>query len=583
MPSRELPLEQTPDLPDFAVKVDGTALERVQRDDVLRIDVHEEVGKLARATLLVRNWDDEKNEVRHSDADTFRPGREIEVQVGYNGELTTVFSGIVVELAADFVSNRQPVLEVVCRCKGALLAGARRSRIVEEGKDGDLVSTVAGDYALTADAADGAEHPFLVQASRVDWDFLAERAAALGLALYVRGDSLVFKPPQVTADPMVTLTWNANLLELRLHEDLEARTAQTTAAAWDPEALEAADAEATAGEAALPAGARPGVEAALGDAGWAKREDRLAHPGPLGPDELSKRAHARVDRNALREFHGAGRSVGLPQLRIDGTIEIAGVGTRFAGRHYVSAVRHTLDRHGYVTEFQLGVPPELRPACCGRAAAPGIVPGIVDDIDDPNGQGRVRVSLPWLDPDIPSVWARLAVPAAGDKRGFFWIPEVGDEVIVGFLGDPSFPVVLGCVWNGQQAPPKTLDASTNAIRSLVSRSGHELTFDDTDGAEMVLVKTKAGQTITVDDASGSETIALQDKSSNKLTLDSKGITLEAASGADVSIKASSGKVSIDCLQLEAKASSTAKLEASATLDIQASATLGLKGALVNIN
>ncbi|HEY6052935.1 MAG TPA: hypothetical protein VIU86_03325, partial [Gaiellaceae bacterium] len=94
MAARELPLQQTPDLPDFAVKVDGTALERVQRDDVLRIDVHEEVGKLARATLLVRNWDDEKNEVRHSDADTFRPGRKIELQVGYNGALTTVFEGI---------------------------------------------------------------------------------------------------------------------------------------------------------------------------------------------------------------------------------------------------------------------------------------------------------------------------------------------------------------------------------------------------------------------------------------------------------------------------------------------------------
>lgn len=583
MAARELPLEQTPDLPDFAVKVDGSLLERVDRDDVLRIDVHEEVGKLVRATLLVRNWDDERNEVRHSDADTFRPGRELEVQIGYNGELATVFAGIVVELAADFVSNRQPVLQVVCRCKGALLAGGRRSRVVEEGTDGDLVSTIAGDYGLSADADDGAEHAFLVQASCVDWDFLAERAAALGLALYVRGDSLVFQPPQLAAEPALMLTWNANLLELRLHEDVRERTSETTAAAWDPEALDVVDATAGAGDAALPSGSRPAVDAALGDAGWPKREERLPFASATGPDELAKRARAAVNGNALREFHGSGRCVGLPQLRADATIQIEGVGTRFGGRHYVSAVRHTVDRHGYVTEFQLGVPPELRPAARGGAAL-GIGPGVVEDIDDPSGQGRVRVSLPWLDPDVSSIWARLVVPAGGDARGFFWIPEVGDEVIVGFVGDdPSHPVVLGSVWNGQQAPPKTLDASTNAIRSLVSRAGHELTFDDTDGAEMVLVKTKAGQTITVDDAGGSEAIALQDKAANKLTLDSKGITLEAASGSDVSLKAPSGKVQIDCLQLEAKASSTAKIEASATLDVQASATLGLKGALVNIN
>jgi Rhs element Vgr protein len=581
---RELPLPQTPDLPEFAVKLDGTALERVARDDVLRIDVHEEVGKLARATLLVRNWDDERNAVRHSDEDTYRPGRAVEIQVGHGSDVKTVFQGVVTELSGTFASNRQPTLLVSCRCKGTLLAGGRRTRLVEDGTDGDLAGAIAGDYGLSPVSEDGARQPFVLQAARTDWDTLAERARTLGFALYVRGDELVFRPPDFGAEPTATLEWNATLLELELHEDLNGRTKTATAASWSPEALEAADAEVGAGEARPPVGSRPTVGAALDDAAWPEREDRLAHPGFVADDELAAQAHAAADREALAAYHGRGRSVGLPQLRMDATIELQGVGTRFGGRHYVSAVRHTLDARGYQTEFQLGVPPALRPrpeACCDERAQVAI--GIVEDIEDPNGWGRVRIALPWLSADSPSLWARLALPAAGDKRGFFFIPEVGDEVVVGFLGgDVRYPVVLGSLWNGQDAPPKSVDAK-NDVRSLVSRAGHEVTFDDGDSAPQVLVKTAAGQTVTLDDTSGSEKVELADKGGSKVTLDSKGITLEAKSGGNVTIKASGGKVSLDCTQLEAKTTGPAKLQSSAALDIQAAATLGITGALVKIN
>jgi Rhs element Vgr protein len=582
---RELPVEN-PDLPDFAVKIDGAALERLVRDDVLRIDVHEEVGKLARASLLLRNWDDELNAVRHSDGDTFRPGAAIEISLGYGGTLETVFAGVVTELQADFVSNRQPTLLVSCRCKGALAAGGRTTRLVEDGTDGDLAAAIAGDAGLTPDTEDGATHPFLLQAARADWDFLAERARALGFALYVRGDDLVFKAPNYAAEPTVALEWNATLVEVEIHEDLNGRTNAATAASWNPESLEASEAELAAAGARPPAGGRPALGAAVDDTSWPGREDRLAHAGAVADDELAAEAQAAIDREALRLSFGRGRAIGLPQLRMDGTIELSGLGTRFDGPHYVSAVRHTLDRTGYGTEFQLGLPPALRPSPDADHCAPraGLGIGLVEAIDDPNGWARVRVALPWLAGDTPSLWARLALPMAGDARGFFFVPEVGDEVVVGFLdGDIRFPVVLGSVWNGQQAPPKTLDPDTNDVRSVVSRAGHEVTFDDGSSAPQVLVKTAAGQTVTLDDTSGSEKIELADKGGSKLTLDSAGITLEAKSGGDVTIKASGGKVKLDCTQLEAKATGPAKVESSAALDLQAAATLGITGALVKIN
>nr|MDQ3936866.1 phage baseplate assembly protein V [Actinomycetota bacterium] len=320
--------------------------------------------------------------------------------------------------------------------------------------------------------------------------------------------------------------------------------------------------------------------------GWSDRADALVHPGSVGPDELDARARSGAQRGVLRHVNGAGRTTGLPQLRIDSLLELTGVGERLSGVHYLTAVRHTLTKDGYFTEFQVGLPEPVLPRAGGgeRPATGPLVTATVDDIDDPNGWGRVRVLLPWLDGEIASVWARLAVPAAGGERGFFFIPEVGDEVIVGFLGgEARFPVVLGSTWNGTQAPPESLDAATNPIRSIVSRTGHRLTLDDTDGAAQVKVETAAGQSLLLDDTSGGEKIELADKTGNKITMSSSGIALEAAAGGNVEVKASSGKVALQGTQLEGSSTGPAKISSSAALDLQASATLGITGALVKIN
>ncbi len=570
-----------PDLPEFLIKVGGTELAPLVRDDVIRIDVHEEVGKLARASILLRNWSDDTQAVTHSEDGPFVAGAEVEVQLGYNGELETVFAGVVVELAGAFNDRRQPVLEVGCRCKGVLLAGARRSRVAEDAADGDVVGTIAADAGLQADAEAGAQQPFVVQGATTDWEYLRGRAETLGMALYVRGDSLVFKTPASSAAAVRTVQWTEDVLELSLRRDLAGQPESATATGWDPAALESADAEAAPGDAGVATGARPALDADLGQAGWAGLAERIPASGTVAPDELGLVAQGRMRAAALAHGSGTGRLLGDPTLRIDSVLAVDRVGDALGGEYYIGAARHVYDAAGYTTELQLGIPPALRPTPPPRP--PGLAVGVVDDIDDPDAWGRVRVRFPWLDPDVDSVWARLALPAAGPDRGFFFIPEVGDEVVVGFLGgDLRYPVVLGSLWNGSHAPPESLDAAKNDVRALVSRSGHKLTFDDGDSAPLVRVETAAGQTLILDDTSGSEKIELTDAGGNTLTMSSAGIALEAASG-DLTLKAASGKVAIEGLEFEAKASAGAKIESSATLDLKASATLGLNGALVNIN
>ncbi|WP_405868125.1 phage baseplate assembly protein V [Streptomyces sp. NBC_01515] len=180
-----------------------------------------------------------------------------------------------------------------------------------------------------------------------------------------------------------------------------------------------------------------------------------------------------------------------------------------------------------------------------NAAYFGVYPAVVSDNQDPDGQGRVKVRLPWS-PDAGSeeyaVWARVATTMAGGGRGTWFVPETGDEVLVGFGGgDPDWPYVVGALWNGQDAPPESMDSDNN-VKSIVSRTGVRITLDDTDGAVTLSLRTPGGQTVSLED--GGSTIRLADASGNTLEMAPAGITLTAA-----------GKLSISAATLEIDAGS----------------------------
>jgi uncharacterized protein involved in type VI secretion and phage assembly len=187
-----------------------------------------------------------------------------------------------------------------------------------------------------------------------------------------------------------------------------------------------------------------------------------------------------------------------------------------------------------------------------RARFGGVYPGVVADVQDPLAQGRVLVQLPFLasgDAAGAQAWARLATMMAGADRGTWFIPEVGDEVLVAFLaGDPSRPFVIGALWNGRDAPPETMDAQNN-IRSITSRSGHRVLLDDTQGAEKVEVETQGGHRLTLDDAAGGS-ITLTHNNGVKLKMDVVG-NVEITANVKVTITApaqlsvSAGMVQVD--------------------------------------
>src|SRR5262249_54104074 len=149
---------------------------------------------------------------------------------------------------------------------------------------------------------------------------------------------------------------------------------------------------------------------------------------------------------------------------------------------------------------------------------------------DPEDIGRVKVKYPWLSQDQASDWARVLVLGGGPQRGFEYIPEVNDEVLVGFeQGDINFPYVLGGLWNGKDAPPKksseVIASGKVNQRVIRTRTGHIVTLDDSDD--------KPG--ISIVDQTGKNKIEFDSKS-NKLTVHFEGDMLFEAPQGDIAIK-----------------------------------------------
>lgn len=147
----------------------------------------------------------------------------------------------------------------------------------------------------------------------------------------------------------------------------------------------------------------------------------------------------------------------------------------------------------------------------------GVVVAVVKDLDDPQGEGRIKVAFPWLEGEPQSTWAPVARPFAGPDRGAWWMPELEDECLVAFdHGDFDHPYVVGFLWNGSDKPPNA-DINTS-VRRLRTVSGHELDFDDNGGNERVVLTTANGHEIELKDNPVPGTVTVKTNGGHELVM-----------------------------------------------------------------
>ena len=238
--------------------------------------------------------------------------------------------------------------------------------------------------------------------------------------------------------------------------------------------------------------------------------------------------------------------------------------------------------------------------------APGLLNAIVKDIWDKDHMGMIKVEYLMGEKDKKtSDWVRVMTGYGGNGFGNYWLPEIGTEVLVGFIhGNMNMPVVLGCLWNGTDKLPEGAASEKNETKTVMTKGGHKITFTETENKGKITVNTPKGLEILLDDEQ--ETIQIQDKGKeNSILLDSKNgaialkakqeITLTVGTKEALKADANGVKVTGSTIQLEAQRSlktkgqstsvegTSIKVKADGELGLQASGMTQLKGSMVKIN
>lgn len=203
----------------------------------------------------------------------------------------------------------------------------------------------------------------------------------------------------------------------------------------------------------------------------------------------------------------------------------------------------------------------------------GVVTGVVTNIKDPDGLGRVKVRFPWLSDEEESWWARVAVPMAGKEMGHYFLPDVEQEVLVAFeQGDPNRPYVLGMLWNKPAPPPEKVDEK-NTQRVIKSRSGHVVRLDDTEGKEKISIVDKSAKNSIVFDTAENTITILADQDI-KLTATNGKVLITAKGGVEVATEAD---FKLDAKgAASAKAGTEVKVEAGTALTAKAATEAGME-------
>jgi Rhs element Vgr protein len=579
--SRTIPSAAPKSVSTFTILSNGTAIPRSM--SVLSIVVSKEVNRIPSATVLLQDGEASRETFDVSNQPEFEPGAELEIHIGYRSQEELVFKGIIIRHGIK-VRKNVSVLVVEARDAAVKMTTQLRNRYFAELTDSDLIEQLLADYGLGKDIeATSITHGELVQVNASDWDFMLCRADVNGLFVIAQDGRVEVKRPDLAQEAVLTVQYGATVKELDAEIDARHQYSGVVASGWSP-ADQALAADVEAEDPTLPAAGNL-TPAALADVTgqdpWA-----LRHSGRILEPELKAWADAKLVKQRLAKIRG--------QVRIDGTgavapgkiIRLAGAGERFEGDLFVSGVRHEVQKGVWETVIQFGLDPQwfaeafdLEQPAAGAMLPPveGLQIGVVTALaGDPDGEERVKVRIPVIHDADEGAWARVATLDAGSSRGTVFRPEIGDEVVVGFIQrDPRHAVILGMVHSSANAAPISA-SDDNHEKAYVSRSKLKLHFND--DTKVLTIATPAGNQLVLSE--DQKAITIQDQHGNKIVMDQSGIGIESIK--DVKIKAT-GDFKAEGVNVTIKGSAQLTAEGGASAEFKSGGSTVLKGSMVLIN
>lgn len=543
---------------------------------VISLKTRTALNRIPYAELIFGDGDMPNKDFPISNGADFAPGTEIKIDLGYDDDAETVFEGIVVRHGISISAYGGARLVVECRDKAVAMTIGRKNANFVNMKDSDILAKVIGSYgSLTSDvAATDNQHAEVVQYYCTDWDFVVSRAEINGHVVAVSSGSVSVKAPQVSGSAVLSLTYGDDLIEFEANVDSLSQYSSVGGVAWSPKS-----------QAVVKQQASPKT---LNDQGNLDGKTlaevanlasfRLQTPVPLEGGVVKAWVDGQQTKAGLSRIRGHMSFPGSSKAKLGCLVELSGVGDRFNGTVYSTAVTHAVKDGNWVTEIEFGTPIRWFSESNEMEApsASGLLPGIdglhigvVKKLDaDPEGENRVQVSIPVLEAETDGVWARLSKFYATQGAGAFFIPEIGDEVLLGYLNnDPSHPVILGSLYSSNHKAAYSLTAE-NYKKAIVTKAQLKIEFDDE--KKVITLLTPGNNTIVISD--DGKSILLQDQTNNIVKLNEDGITLDSPKDIKISAKGAISVSAVGAISMDSKAD----LKATAT-NISATANVALTG------
>jgi uncharacterized protein involved in type VI secretion and phage assembly len=531
------------------VKIAGQQLGAEAAADLLEVRIDLGVRTIGRATLVFQD--------RRADLLGKKLELGTEVEISSVQPPMVIFTGTVtgVELDAGLTGT---TVTATLQDRGYQLSRNRDVTTYQRQSYADVLQTVARSAGLQVDppASARSQHEWLLQADS-HLGLVDEIAGRLGHDWAISGRKLAVWPVSQTAPwgtQERTLELGVELLTFSVRRsDLGAT--QFTVRGWDPMTKAGVTATSTSKT------ERDGFAPPQGDLA----KVLAAHQVSTSSEE-AKQVAAGLAAAAGR-VSGRGRAGFVPELRPGGVVSIRGVGEA-NGRYYVREVSHQVDAGSLRTSFHVGDRAPVQLSDPWEAPAPfsslrhtGLTVGVVDNLQDPEALGRVRVQLVGLSTSVSSHWARVLSLGGGNGHGLVLMPEIDDEVLVAFEEDDvRRPVVIGGLFGKKVKPagPSSVSGREVVSRHLVSRKGHRLELADGPAA--------SNEHVQLVLADGKHLLRIG-KDSSELKAEQTPLTISAG-GASITFDGR-GNITIDAHTLTLKAKQALKLEG---MEVAAKAT-----------
>ena len=593
----------TVNLSRFIVEINGQKMTDTFMRDVEEIVV--DTSLYVPDMVAIRLQDDD---MEWMDSADFELGKTVKI-TAESAESIGGGTGVLIEaeitgLEPEFDATGTHVLVIRGYDKSHRLHLGHHTRTFTNQTDSDIAKTFATEAGLTPEVdTTTIQYEYLIQNNQTNMEFLAERARQIGYRVFTSAGKLYFKKPDFVLTSDTKLTLGESLRSFRPRMSSVHQADKVRVVSWDIKAKAQIKDEQTQ-PATTKQGGMKKTGGALADSAFSMQAVYSVTNQPLNSvSEATALASGQAVRLGENFLEAEGSCYGNPAVLAGVRLAVEGMGTRFSGSYFITSATHHYTKEGYETHFSVsGDQPNtinhLLERANGRRSrtgrCEGVVVGVVTNLKDPDELGRVLVKYPWLvgdgNAEVGSTWARMAAPMAGqDTKGFYFLPEVNDEVLMAFEhGDMSRPYVVGTLWNGKDKPPKTNTAVEKGgkinQRIIRSRLGHMITLDDSDDKPSIEIIDKTGKNrVHIDSKSNAMTIEIQGDlnitAGSNITIEAKqAINLKA--GTNVQVNATKD-LTTDSMNATVKAKGTAALQGTRT-SIKANVDADMEGKFVNV-